>query len=201
MIDLAGDISAALPRSVVEAAAEALDHLSHRPLSSSKVLIVGIAYKRNIDDLRESPALPIMQILKRRGAQVSYHDPHVASTERAHAEGIENMHSIPWTQEALAGFDCAIIVTDHHGVDYELMLETIPVVVDTRNATAKFAGSLRAQDRQGVDCPARMGRSIHARSTTLAAFENPLNKPSRFASNAKADFLVFGFLLFPSALR
>ncbi|MBA3810074.1 MAG: nucleotide sugar dehydrogenase [Caulobacteraceae bacterium] len=139
MIDLAGDISAALPRSVVEATAEAMDNLSHRPLSKSKVLIVGIAYKRNIDDLRESPALPIMQILRRRGAQVSYHDPHVPSTERAHAEGIGTMFSIPWTREALAGFDCAIIVTDHHGVDYELMLDTIPVVVDTRNATAKLA--------------------------------------------------------------
>jgi UDP-N-acetyl-D-glucosamine dehydrogenase len=139
MIDLAGDISAALPRSVVEAAAEALDHMSHRSLSSSEVLIVGIAYKRNIGDLRESPALSIMQILKRRGARVAYHDPHVASMDRALADGVGHMVSIPWTKEALAGFDCAIIVTDHHGVDYQLMLETIPVVVDTRNATAKFA--------------------------------------------------------------
>ncbi len=139
MIDLAGDISAALPRSVVEATAEALDHLLQKPLSSSKILIVGVAYKRNIDDLRESPALPIMQILIRRGAKISYHDPHVASTELAHVEGVGHMKSTAWTKEILADFDCAIIVTDHHGVDYELMLETIPVIVDTRNATARFA--------------------------------------------------------------
>ncbi len=139
MIDLAGDISAALPRSVVETTAEAIDHLLQKPLSGARVLIVGVAYKRNIDDLRESPALPIMQILTRRGARIAYHDPHVASTEHAHREGFPPMISQPWTREVLAGFDCAIVVTDHHGVDYELMLETIPVVIDTRNATSRHA--------------------------------------------------------------
>jgi UDP-N-acetyl-D-glucosamine dehydrogenase len=139
MIDLAGDISAALPRSVVEATAEAIDHLLQKPLSGARILIVGVAYKRNIDDLRESPALPIMQILTRRGAKIAYHDPHVASTEHAHADGFAHMKSTAWTKELLATFDCAIIVTDHHGVDYEMMLETIPVVVDTRNATARFS--------------------------------------------------------------
>ncbi|MDQ2764314.1 MAG: nucleotide sugar dehydrogenase [Pseudomonadota bacterium] len=139
MIDLAGDISAALPRSVVEATSEALDHLLQKPLSSSKILIVGVAYKRNIDDLRESPALPIMQILARRGAKIAYHDPHVASTEHAHTNGLEPMRSIAWTHDILSDFDCAIIVTDHHGVDYEMMLKAIPVVVDTRNATARFS--------------------------------------------------------------
>ena len=143
MIDLAGRIADALPRSVVETTAEALDHMQHKPLSKSKILIVGVAYKRNIDDMRESPALPIMQILIRRGADVSYHDPHVASTAHAQMDEIAHMTSIGWTREALSDFDCAVIVTDHHGVDYELMLETIPVIVDTRNATAKYAAQYR----------------------------------------------------------
>jgi UDP-N-acetyl-D-glucosamine dehydrogenase len=139
MIDLAGDISAALPRSVVEATAEALDHRLHKPLSGSRILIVGIAYKRNIDDMRESPAVPIMQYLSRRGAIVAYHDPHVASTDQAKIKDIPHLCSISWTKEALSAFDCAIIVTDHNGVAYELLLESVPVVIDTRNATAKFA--------------------------------------------------------------
>jgi UDP-N-acetyl-D-glucosamine dehydrogenase len=139
MIDLAGDISAALPRSVVETTAEALDHLLHKPLSSSNILIVGVAYKRNIDDMRESPAVPIMQYLTRRGAHVAYHDPHVATTEHSKIKDAPHLRSIPWTKDSLSAFDCAIIVTDHHGVDYELMLESIPVVIDTRNATARLA--------------------------------------------------------------
>ena len=101
MIDLAGDISAALPRSVVETTAEAIDHLMQKPLSSSRILIVGVAYKRNIDDLRESPALPIMQLLTRRGAKIAYHDPHVATTEHAHADGLGHMKSTAWTHEVL----------------------------------------------------------------------------------------------------
>jgi UDP-N-acetyl-D-glucosamine dehydrogenase len=139
MIDLAGDISAALPRSVVETTAEALDHLLHKPLSSSRILIVGIAYKKNVDDMRESPAIPILEYLSRRGAKVAYHDPHVATAEHAKVKNAPYLTSTPWTAEALREFDCAIIVTDHAGVDYELLLETVPVVIDTRNATARLA--------------------------------------------------------------
>lgn len=138
MIDLAGRITDAIPRSVVETTAEALDHMLHTPLSKSRILIVGVAYKRNIDDMRESPALPIIQTLVRRGAQVAYHDPHVAAISGVHVPEVAGMTSIGWTEEELARFDCAIIVTDHHGVDYEMMLKTIPVIIDTRNAAAKY---------------------------------------------------------------
>lgn len=139
MIDLAGDISSALPRAVIEATAEAIDHRLHRSLSNSSVVVVGIAYKRNIDDTRESPAMPIMRILRRRGARVAYHDIHVASIEDPHDADLRDLRSIAWDRETLSTFDCAIVITDHYGVDYELMLETVPVVIDTRNATAKFA--------------------------------------------------------------
>ncbi len=143
MIDLAGDISAALPRAVVEATAEAIDRRIGRSLSNSSVLVVGVAYKRNIDDTRESPAIPILSILRRRGATVAYHDPHVGEIDDPHAGEIRGMTSVAWNCETLARFDCAIIVTDHHGVDYRLLLDTVPVVVDTRNALARFAADHR----------------------------------------------------------
>ncbi len=139
MIDLAGDISDALPRSVVEATAEALDRMLGKTLSSSRVLVMGVAYKRNVDDLRESPALPILEILCRRGAKVSYFDPHVPTAEHARSaiEEVRNMRSIVYNAEALSKFDCAIIITDHHEIDYGPLLDIVPVIVDTRNATAK----------------------------------------------------------------
>ena len=143
MIDLAGDISAALPRAVIEATAEAIDRRLGRSLSNSAVLIVGAAYKRNIDDTRESPAIPILRILKRRGASVAYHDPHVPKIDDPHAGDVHGMASVPWTKESLAAFDCAVIVTDHHGVDYQLLLDTVPLIVDTRNATARFGAKYR----------------------------------------------------------
>lgn len=137
MIDLAGDIADALPRSVVEKTSEALDRSLRKSVSSSNILVVGVAYKKNIDDLRESPALPIMDILNRRGAKVSYYDPHVASAHEAHgvSDDIRNMRSVTYDAETLRAFDCAIIVTDHTIVNYELLLENVPIVIDTRNAT------------------------------------------------------------------
>jgi UDP-N-acetyl-D-glucosamine dehydrogenase len=140
MIDIAGDITTALPRAVVEKTAESLDHRLGKSLSQSKILIVGLAYKKNIDDLRESPALPIIELLLRRGAQVSYYDPHVPQASAAHEHPeIAAMASIGWTAEALKGFDCAVIVTDHDDVHYETLLQAAPLVIDTRNATAKLA--------------------------------------------------------------
>lgn len=138
MIDLAGDISSALPRSVVEKTSEALDHSMRKSLSSAKVLVVGVAYKKNIDDLRESPALPILEILHRRGADVAYYDPHVATAEDAHGvlDAVREMKSVSYDAATLKQFDCAIIVTDHTIVDYTPLLENVPLVIDTRNATA-----------------------------------------------------------------
>jgi UDP-N-acetyl-D-glucosamine dehydrogenase len=142
MIDTAGDITTALPRAVVERTSEALDHRMGKSLSSSKILIVGVAYKKNIDDLRESPALHILEILKRRGAQVEYYDPHVPTAAPiAHEHPLlADMVSIAWSPQVLKGFDCAVIVTDHDDVDYEALLQAMPLVIDTRNATARLDG-------------------------------------------------------------
>jgi UDP-N-acetyl-D-glucosamine dehydrogenase len=141
MIDVAGDIAFALPRSVVEKTAEALDHRQSRSLSTARILIMGVAYKKNIDDMRESPALHIMDILKRRGADVVYYDPHVASLAPVAHEHplLAEMTSIAWSPEALKACHCAVVVTDHDDVDYEALLTHLPLVVDTRNATAKLA--------------------------------------------------------------
>jgi UDP-N-acetyl-D-glucosamine dehydrogenase len=141
MIDIAGDITTALPRAVVEKTAESLDHRLGKSLSQSKILVVGIAYKKNIDDLRESPALPIIEQLLRRGADVSYYDPHVAEASAAAHEhpNIAGMKSIVWSPETLTGYDCAIIVTDHDDVHYDPLLQKCPLVIDTRNATVKLA--------------------------------------------------------------
>jgi UDP-N-acetyl-D-glucosamine dehydrogenase len=148
MIDLAGDITAALPRAVVEKTAEALDRRLGKSLSQSKILIVGIAYKKNIDDLRESPALPIIEILLNRGAKVSYYDPHCPDASHARHEHpiVADMTSIAWSPEALEQFDCAVVVTDHDAVDYDTLVEKAPLVIDTRNISAR----LKARDPERV---------------------------------------------------
>jgi UDP-N-acetyl-D-glucosamine dehydrogenase len=103
---------------------------------------VGVAYKKNIDDLRESPALHILEILKRRGAEVAYYDPHVPTAAAIGHEHplLADMVSVEWSAATLEGFDCAVIVTDHDDVDYAALLEALPLVIDTRNATARLDG-------------------------------------------------------------
>jgi len=101
-----------------------------RAARGSKVLVVGVAYKMNVDDVRESPALDVIRLLQRRGAAVSYHDPHVRKLKD---EAID-LASLPLTSETLAAADCVIIVTDHSDVDYALVERCARVVVDTRNA-------------------------------------------------------------------
>jgi len=99
-------------------------------VKGSKVLVVGVAYKRDISDLRESPALDIMRLLDVHGAHVSYHDPYVPQfSEDGHDHA-----SVPLTREALAGADAVMIVTDHTNIDYGLIRDHAKLVVDTRNA-------------------------------------------------------------------
>ena len=97
------------------------------------MLVVGVAYKKDIDDIRESPALDVIRLLQRRGAVVSYHDPHV---RKLRDEDID-LASLPLTSETLAAADCVVIVTDHSDVDYALVERCARLVVDTRNALAK----------------------------------------------------------------
>jgi UDP-N-acetyl-D-glucosamine dehydrogenase len=128
-IELAGQVNGSMPEYVVNRVGEALN-AHKKPLNGSKVHVLGIAYKRDIDDVRESPALDVIELLERRGAIVTYSDPYVPEVDHGHHQlkGI----SIP---EALAaGSDCAVIVTDHKAFDYPAIVASFPLVVDTRNA-------------------------------------------------------------------
>ncbi len=127
-IELAGYINGQMPRFVTEKIQNALNDCG-KPLRGSHIHIVGVAYKRDIDDVRESPALDIMHLLQRRGARLSYTDPYVP---RLSFEGLE-LHSMP--PETAAEADCVVIVTDHSAVDYRELVERSRLVVDTRNAT------------------------------------------------------------------
>ena len=134
-IDLAGHINAGMPRYVVERVAEALNSRS-RAVRGARVHLLGVAYKPKVSDTRESPAIDIADLLQRRGAVVSYSDPFVPSI-RERSVALDAVSA----ERALAeGIDCAVITTDHPGVDYAEIARRAPVVVDTRNALAGVAG-------------------------------------------------------------
>jgi UDP-N-acetyl-D-glucosamine dehydrogenase len=135
-IELAGEVNRAMPRLVVQALQEALSERFGRALRGAKLLIMGVAYKKNVDDLRESPALRIMEILKSFGAEVSYYDPHLPEipVTREHA-ALAGMRSIAFEETQVCGFDAAMITTDHDAVDYDALVKWSKLVVDTRNAT------------------------------------------------------------------
>ena len=136
-IELAGEINAAEPRAVVDALAAALSARKKLSLNGARILLIGLAYKKNVDDLRESPALVIMQDLLDRGSVVSYFDPWIPTipATRAHPS-LAGRQSVAWTPSEFAtSFDAVLIVTDHDAVDYRELVESIDLVVDTRNAT------------------------------------------------------------------
>ena len=128
-IDLAGQVNGFMPRHVLNLVTRGLND-RRMAVNGSKVLVVGVAYKPGIDDMRESPALDILEMLAQLGAEVSWYDPHVESLPEAiHSTRLEE-----WTSEAIAAFDAAVIVTPHPTVDHTLLLEAAPLVVDSRNA-------------------------------------------------------------------
>jgi len=136
-IELAGEINSAEPHAVVNALAAALSGRKKKSLNGARILLVGLAYKKNVDDLRESPALVIMQDLKSQGAEVAYHDPWIPEIPmtRAHA-ALAGQRGVAWEPELFrTSFDAALIVTDHDGVAYGELVQAIDLVVDTRNAT------------------------------------------------------------------
>ena len=128
-IELAGHVNAAMPRFVIERVVEALNTKS-LAVKGSRVHLFGVAYKANVGDIRESPALDILEFLIRRGAVVSYSDPYVATLE----EGGLDLVSVSEGQALDNGVDCAIITTAHRCFDYESIVKRAPVVIDTRNA-------------------------------------------------------------------
>src|ERR1700722_6886774 len=135
-IELAGEINTAMPMHVVNRTADALN--AHRKsVNGSRVLIVGLAYKPNVDDERESPSYTLMEILKSRGAEVAYYDPYVPvirpTREHAHWTGTR---SVSWNRETVQGFDAVVIATNHQSVSYQELAAWAPGIVDTRNAMA-----------------------------------------------------------------
>jgi UDP-N-acetyl-D-glucosamine dehydrogenase len=140
MVELAGEISRAMPHRVVDKTLQALAERGRSPIGAH-ILIVGATYKPNIDDTRETPARDIIEILRSRGARVSYHDPLAPEL----LVGDTVMHSIDLDRDALAGFDCAIIVTDHDSVDHARLVRETPLVIDTRNALAQLDPALAAK--------------------------------------------------------
>ena len=130
-IELAGEINSEMPEYWVEKVVSALNDLS-KPAKGSTVLVVGIAYKKDIDDLRESPALDVIRLLERLGAKVSYHDPFIPELR----EDGKTLKSVPLTPETVRGADCVVIVTDHTKLDYAMLAKEARALVDTRHAVA-----------------------------------------------------------------
>ena len=130
-IELAGEINMSMPYHVVDSVASALGH-HKKALNGARVLVLGVAYKRDIDDLRESPSLTIIELLKSRGAEVDYNDPYFPTVGKGRKYDL-NMHSA--SLDNIGGYDCVLIVTDHSNYDYARIVREAQLVVDTRNAT------------------------------------------------------------------
>ena len=133
-IELAGEINTSMPQYVVHRLVEALNGAS-KPLRGSKVCVLGVAYKKDVDDARESPSFVLMDLLRAGGAEVTYNDPHVPTLPVTRHRGDQAMDSSPLTAEFLAAQDCVLIATDHTAYDYPFIVRFAPLVVDTRNAT------------------------------------------------------------------
>jgi len=135
-IELAGEVNTAMPYHVVDSIAAALnDH--RKSLKGSKVLVLGVAYKKDVDDLRESPTLKIMEILQKRGAGVDYNDPYFPHLHKMRHYDYSHMKSVPLNPQTLGNYDAVIIATDHSSYDYAAIVEGAKLVVDTRNATRR----------------------------------------------------------------
>jgi UDP-N-acetyl-D-glucosamine dehydrogenase len=125
-IDLAGKVNANMPFFCRSLISQALNHGAEKSLKGSRILILGVSYKADIDDVRESPAEKIVELLRKAGAEVSYHDPHV--------EEFDGLRSVEYAPES---YDCVVIVTAHSSIDYEELVERAQIVVDFRNATGR----------------------------------------------------------------
>ncbi len=137
-IELAGEVNTLMPRLVVEKLAQALDRQAGRGLNGARILLLGMAYKRNVDDLRESPSLVLTRLLEARGAVVDYHDPHVPEVPRTreHPE-LAGRRSVPADAARVARYDAVLVATDHDAVDHAAIARAARLVVDTRNACAR----------------------------------------------------------------
>jgi UDP-N-acetyl-D-glucosamine dehydrogenase len=131
-IELAGEINTNMPYYVVEKVVDALNNKG-KSINSSTILILGLAYKKDVDDTRESPSLKLIELLMQRGAQVDYSDPHIPVTRKMRMFDLK-MSSVPLSEETLRKYDCVVIATDHSCYDYKLIADNASLVIDTRNA-------------------------------------------------------------------
>ena len=133
-IELAGEVNLAMPEWVVGRITSALNQRG-KAVKGAKILVLGLAYKRDVDDMRESPSLELIKLLQKQGAKVSYNDPHIPKAPRTREHDLK-MSSRPLTARTLATCDVVLISTDHSSYDYQYIVDKAPLVVDTRNATA-----------------------------------------------------------------
>ena len=137
-IELAGEINSSMPRHVVTRLAEALDRISGKPLSRSRVLVIGLAYKKNVPDIRESPSLKLIELIEERGGTAAFHDPHVSAIPKTRAYGaLMGRPSVALTEDAVKGFDAVLVSTDHDAIDWNALARWSPLIVDTRNVFAR----------------------------------------------------------------
>jgi UDP-N-acetyl-D-glucosamine dehydrogenase len=136
---LAGEINTAMPTHVVRKVAEALNE-KRRPIMESSILVLGLAYKPNVDDERESPSYRIMELLRSQGARVSYHDPYIPLIRMTREHALwAGEKSVDWNEVVISAFDVVVIATAHDSVDYQELADWAHCVVDTRNAMANMA--------------------------------------------------------------
>ena len=133
-IELAGEINADMPHYVIERVGEALN-ARKKCINGSKILILGMAYKKNVDDIRESPSIHLVEQLRERGAKVDYNDPYLPSLHRMREHDLTDMKSVPLSPAMLKKYDCVLIATGHDDYDYDEIVRHAKLVVDTRNAT------------------------------------------------------------------
>jgi UDP-N-acetyl-D-glucosamine dehydrogenase len=137
-IELAGEINSAMPLHVTRRLEEGLDKFAGKSLGSSQIVLLGLAYKKNIGDVRESPSFKLMEILDRRGASVLFHDPYVPETPAMRDyPKLAHRKSVPLTKHLLRDCDAVLLATDHDDIDYALVAEEASLIVDTRNAFAR----------------------------------------------------------------
>jgi UDP-N-acetyl-D-glucosamine dehydrogenase len=139
-IELAGEINSSMPAWVLGKISEALNHRD-KAIKGSRVLVLGIAYKKNVEDMRESPAVELMELLKARGAEIAYSDPHVPVFPKIRKHDFA-LSSVPLTPETLASYDCVVLITNHDAFDYDLIKRHAKLIVDTRGVYLKPANNI-----------------------------------------------------------
>ena len=137
-IELAGQVNSKMPRYVISQLSEFLNNVG-KPIRGSRICLLGMAYKKDVDDPRESPSFELLDLLRERGADLTYNDPHIPKLRKMRHHDVPEMSSSELTPEFLAAQDCVLIATNHTAYDYSFIVKHSKMVLDTRNATKKSA--------------------------------------------------------------